>query len=69
MGITAGAVTIEYTIDVSGAVKNASVVKADPPGLFDETALREIQKWKYRPRLENGTPVETRQRFTFRFSD
>jgi TonB family protein len=69
MGITTGAVTIEYTIDVSGAVKNASVVKADPPGLFDDTSLREIQKWKYRPKLENGTPVETRQRFTFRFSD
>jgi TonB family protein len=69
MGISRGTVTIEFTIDRNGAVKNASVAKADPPGLFDETALREIQKWKYRPKLENGTAVETRQRFTFRFSD
>ena len=69
MGISQGTVTIEFTIDRSGAVKNASVVKANPPGLFDETALREIQKWKYRPKLENGAVVETRQRFTFRFSD
>ena len=69
MGISQGTVTIEFTIDRNGAVKNASVAKADPPGLFDETALREIQKWKYRAKLENGTPVETRQRFTFRFRD
>jgi protein TonB len=69
MGIRQGTVTIEFTIDRNGAVKNASVVKADPPGLFDETALREIQKWKYRPKVENGTAVDTRQRFTFRFSD
>jgi len=35
--------------------------------LTDASALRAIQQWKYQPKLVNGTAVETRQRFTFRF--
>jgi TonB family protein len=69
MEITQGFVTLEFTIDRSGAVTNAVVVDAKPVGVFDGNALQAIQKWKYRPKLENGKPVESRQRFKFTFTE
>jgi protein TonB len=66
-GIDAGVVTVEYTIDSSGSVKDAVVVKADPPHLFDDAVLDAIRQWKYQPKLVNGAPVDSRQEFTFRF--
>lgn len=66
-GIEAGVVTVEYTIDSSGSVKDAVVVKADPPSFFDEAVLDAIRQWKYQPKLVNGVPVDSRQKFTFRF--
>jgi protein TonB len=67
MGVTTGVVSIEFTVDRNGAVTNAAVVQADPPGVFDDAALRAIRTWKYRPKLSNGTPVASHQRFRFRF--
>ena len=66
-GIDAGVVTVEYTIDKSGSVKDAVVVKADPPLLFDEAVLNAIRQWKYQPKLVNGVPADSRQKFTFHF--
>ena len=68
-GISSGAVTLEYTVDRTGAVRDARVVKADPPGLFDDVALRAIEKWRYQPKLDNGKPVDSRVRFTIRFAE
>jgi protein TonB len=66
-GIDTGVVTVEYTIDRSGSVKDAVVVKADPPRFFDDAVLEAIRQWKYQPKLVNGVPMESRQQFTFRF--
>jgi len=68
-GITSGAVTLEYTVDNAGAVRNPRVVSANPPGVFDDVALRAIEKWRYQPKLDAGRPVESRLRFTFRFAE
>jgi serine/threonine-protein kinase len=67
MGVAQGVVTLEFTINAAGRVTDALVLKADPPGLFDEAAMRAIEKWRYEPKLEGGTPVAMRQRYTFRF--
>lgn len=53
-----GWVQVQFTITATGAVKDATVVQADPPGLFDEAALRSIARWRYNPKVEGGVAVE-----------
>jgi protein TonB len=67
IGIEQGKVTLEYRVDKSGVVKDAVVVAAEPPRMFEEAALKAVSQWRYEPKLVNGTPTETRVRFTFHF--
>ena len=53
-----GWVQVQFTITATGAVKDAKVVAADPPNLFDEAALRSIARWRYNPKIEGGVAVE-----------
>lgn len=68
MAVERGTVTLEYTIDKSGAVKDAVVVAAEPARVFEEEALKALGHWRYQPKLVDGTPTETRRRFTFHFN-
>jgi protein TonB len=65
--VTEGAVTVEYTVDESGAVRDPRVLESSPKGLFDEATLDALRRWRYRPKLVDGEPVASRRRFTFRF--
>ncbi|SJM91189.1 TonB family protein [Crenothrix polyspora] len=49
-----GWVKIEFTVTASGAVTNAHVVGASPPGIFDAAALTAIQKFRFKPKMVNG---------------
>lgn len=53
-----GFVQVQFTITATGAVKNATVVLAEPPGVFEEAALRSISRWRYNPKVEGGVAVE-----------
>lgn len=53
-----GWVHVEFTITAAGTVKDARVIDADPPGYFERAALGAVQKYKYRPKIEDGTAVE-----------
>ncbi|HZD53596.1 MAG TPA: TonB family protein [Woeseiaceae bacterium] len=53
-----GWVQVQFTITATGAVKDAKVVAAEPPGLFDEAALKSIARWRYNPKVEGGVAVE-----------
>lgn len=53
-----GWVEIEFTISKSGAVKDAAVVGYEPSTIFNKSALKAIKKWKYNPKMVDGTPVE-----------
>ena len=44
-------------ITPSGAVTNPVVIDAEPPGIFNRSALRTIVKWKYKPRILDGKAV------------
>ena len=52
-----GWVLVEFTITATGAVINPMVIDADPPGIFNRSAMRTIVKWKYKPRILNGKAV------------
>lgn len=53
-----GYVDIEFGISKTGAVINPRVIEAYPSSIFNRSALRAILKWKYKPRIEDGEPVE-----------
>lgn len=63
-----GHVTMVVTIRPDGTVSNASVMEADPPRLFDEAALAAMRRWKFRPKIVDGTPVAQRARQTIEFT-
>ncbi len=67
-----GWVMLEFDISTTGAVKNARVVKSQPPRIFDKAARRAIRKWKYKPKIVNGKAVETKGvqvKLTFELDD
>ena len=53
-----GWVEVQFTITPTGTVRNAKVVNAEPPGIFDDAALKSIARWRYNPKIEGGTAVE-----------
>jgi len=53
-----GWVRVQFTISINGSVKDAIVVAAEPPNVFDQAALAAIARWRYNPRIVNGEPVE-----------
>jgi protein TonB len=54
MNFVEGYVTIEFTIDETGAVRDPRVIDSNPPRIFDRAALRAIVRWKFKPRVEDG---------------
>lgn len=57
---TQGWVKVEFTITEVGTVKDPRVVDAKPPRVFNREAIRAILKWKFKPRVVDGTAVERR---------
>jgi TonB family protein len=53
-----GHVQLDATIAADGRVSSTKVVAAEPPGTFDATARREVEKWRYckHPDGESGAP-------------
>lgn len=48
--ISAGSVTVKFTVETDGSVSNPSVIDAKPRrGVFDDAALRAVLKWKFKP--------------------
>lgn len=53
-----GFVIVEFTVAKNGAVKNPTVVDAQPEGIFEKAALEAAAKFKYKARVVDGEPVE-----------
>lgn len=52
-----GFVDLRFTITPVGTVSDVEVIRAKPPSIFDREAVRAVRKWRYNPKVENGTPV------------
>jgi len=52
-----GWVQVQFTITETGSVTDASVVASEPPGIFDDAAIKAILRWRYNPKMEEGVPV------------
>jgi protein TonB len=61
-----GLVIIEATIDTSGSVQAARVLRSESP-LLNEAALTAVREWTYTPTLLNGVPVSVIMTVTVHF--
>jgi protein TonB len=53
-----GYVIVEFMVSKLGTVQNPVVVKAEPAGYFERAALKAASKFKYKPKVINGEPVD-----------
>jgi len=53
-----GSCLVEYTVTTAGTVKDVVVIQADPPGIFNKVSIAAAKKFKYRPRVVDGEPIE-----------
>lgn len=44
-----GYVVVRYDVNAEGRVHNARVVAAEPPEVFNESALQAVSRWRFRP--------------------
>lgn len=63
-----GSVELEFSIQADGSVADISVIRADPPGYFEQAARRAVARWRCTPRHDNGEPVAQRVRQVLRFT-
>ena len=67
-----GYVILEFIVTKTGAVTNPVVVEAKPPGIFDRAAINAALKFKYKPKVVNGEPIDVagvRNKITFELAD
>ncbi len=63
-----GKVQVEFIITPEGLVHSATIVRADPPGIFDDAVLAAVQQWKFKPKIIGGRAVPRRARQEVLFS-
>lgn len=67
-----GYVLLEFIVTKTGAVSNPVVIEASPPGIFDRAAINAALKFKYKPKVVDGEPIDVagvRNRITFELAD
>jgi len=63
-----GFVELRIVVDASGDVTEAEVLRASPPGIFEDKAIEAIMKWKYRPAKLRNSAVSVRITQTVEFT-
>ena len=53
-----GYVDVEFTVTKLGSVSNPRVIQASPEGIFEQAAMDATLKYKYKPRVVNGEPMD-----------
>lgn len=67
-----GYVLLEFTVTSTGTVRDPVVIESDPPHVFDRAAIQAAIKFRYRPKVVNGEPIEVsgvRNLITFKFEE
>ncbi len=53
-----GWVILQFDITPAGTVRGIKVLGAKPPKIFNQAAVKALRKWKYRPKVKDGKPIE-----------
>ena len=63
-----GVVTVAFSVDVKGEVRDVRVLSAEPAGVFEQAAVAAVKRWRYEPPMINGAPTEVPVRMAIRFA-
>jgi len=66
-GIT-GYCIVEYTVTKTGSIRDPQAIDCQPQGIFDRASVKAAEKFKYKPRVVDGEPIEVagvQNKFTF----
>jgi periplasmic protein TonB len=58
-GVT-GWVQLEVLVNADGSVRSAKVLDAKPRGIFEASAVQAVMRWKFKPKIQDGKPIEQR---------
>ena len=61
-----GYVIVNFTVTETGAVQDVVIEESEPPGIFDQEALRAAQRLRFEPRIVIGGAVRVED-VSFRF--
>ena len=68
-----GRVKVEFNIGKTGSPINVEIIESDPPRVFDRAVRKAVLRWKYRPRVVDGKPIDSPDRlsvvFPFQFTE
>jgi protein TonB len=54
-----GQVEVRFVVDADGTVRDISIVRAEPPGIFEDTVRHTISRWRFKPGMRRGEAVAT----------
>jgi len=62
-----GWVVLRFVVDVEGIAEKIEVVSSDPAGIFEEAALKAVQRYRFKPAVKGGEAVKCiiKQRIRF----
>lgn len=62
-----GAVQVRFLVDEQGQVQHLEIMNARPSGVFEESVLRSVPRWRFRPGRKDGRAVATWVETTIKF--
>jgi TonB family protein len=65
---TEGWVDLVFTVRTDGSIGDVSVTGAEPAGIFEQSAMASVRRWRYEPVRKDGRLVEQRARLRLRFT-
>jgi periplasmic protein TonB len=62
-----GWVRVRFEVDERGDVQEVKVIEAEPEGVFDDSVVRCVRQWRFKPGTLGGVSVKARAETTVRF--
>ena len=59
---------VEYTVTKTGSLRDPQAVDCQPSGIFERASVKAAEKFKYKPRVVDGEPIEVagvQNKFTY----
>ena len=59
---------VEYTVIKTGSIRDPQAVDCQPSGIFERASVKAAEKFKYKPRVVDGEPIEVagvQNKFTY----
>ena len=62
-----GWVKVNFLVNEQGNVENVNIIEADPENIFEQSVIRCVSKWRFKPGTVDGVPVKTLAETTVKF--